>query len=376
MAKDYYHVLGIDKKASAEEVKKAFRKLAQKHHPDKGGDEAKFKEITEAYSVLSDAKRRREYDAYGQSFPGGNPGAGAQGNPFSGSGPSGNPFSGFDFSQFQHAGGGFGQGGAEFDFGDIFGDVFGGRANRARTPRGRDISIDLEIPFKESIFGTTRKVLIAKVSTCELCKGSGAKPGTELETCKTCNGSGRIHETRNSILGQFSTVRPCDACGGTGKVPKEKCPECKGHGTRRREEEITITIPPGIESGEMIRLPQQGEALKGGVAGDLYAKIHVPKHPTFRKEGSNLVMRLPVKLTDALLGAKVAVETLEGKTLEVTLPQMKKTEEILRVRGRGVPLDSRSGQAGDLLIYVEIVLPQKLTNRLKKSLEDLRDEGV
>ena len=364
MAKDYYAVLGIDKKASPEEVKKAFRKLAQKHHPDKGGEEAKFKEITEAYSVLSDDKKRREYDTYGQAFAGGNPNPGA-------AGAGQNPFGGFDFSQFQQ---GFGGGNVEFDLGDIFGDMFGARgAGRTRTPRGRDISIDLEIPFKESIFGTTRKVLIAKVSACDLCKGSGAKPGTELETCKTCGGSGRVHETRNSILGQFTNVRTCDTCGGSGKVPKEKCPECKGHGVKRKQEEITIQIPTGIESGEMIRLPQQGEALKGGTPGDLYAKIHVTPHPTFRKEGSNLVMRLPVKLTDALLGAKVSIESLEGKTLEVTLPQMKKAEEILRVRGRGVPVDK---VRGDLLIHLEVALPQKLTHKSKKALEDLQSEGL
>lgn len=361
MAKDYYATLGIDRKASTEDVKKAFRKLAQKHHPDKGGDEAKFKEVSEAYSVLSDAKKRREYDAYGQSFPGGSTGS-----------PQGGPqgFGGFDFSQFQQ---GFGNGGVDFDFGDIFGDVFGGRSSRSRTPRGRDISIDLEIPFKESIFGTTRNVLIAKVSTCDVCKGSGAKPGTEFEMCKTCNGTGRVHETHRSILGQFTNVRTCEVCAGSGKVPREKCPQCKGHGTLRKQEEIIITIPTGIESGEMIRLTGQGEAVKGGVAGDLYAKIHVPPHPTFRKEGTNLIMRLPVKITDALLGAKVSIESLEGKTLEVTLPHMKRAEEIIRVRGRGVPVGH---DRGDLLIHLEVVLPQKLSHKSKKALEDLQSEGL
>jgi len=361
MAKDYYNVLGVDKKATQDDIKKAFRKLAHKYHPDKGGtDESKFKEITEAYSILSDDKKRREYDTYGQAFAGGGPRAGGQG---------GNPFGGFDFSQFQQ---GFGNGGVEFDFGDIFGDVFGG-GRQQRTPRGRDISIDLEIPFKDAIFGTDRTVLIGKVSTCDLCKGNGAKPGTELETCVTCNGSGKIHETRNSILGQFSSVRACTICEGTGKVPKEKCPECKGHGTRRKEEEIKINIPAGIDNGEMIRLPQQGEAIKAGVAGDLYVKVHVKPHQTFRRDGANLIMDLPVKLTDALLGTTVSVETLEGKTLEVKIPVMKNVEELLRVAGKGIPVGAHRG---DLIIRLEVALPHKLSGKAKKSVEDLKSEGL
>ena len=362
MAKDYYHVLGIDKKASAEDVKKAFRKLAHKYHPDKGGgDETKFKEITEAYSVLVDEKKRREYDAYGQSFSGGAPGGG-QG------------YGGFDFSQFQQ---GFGNGGgAEFDFGDLFegfGDVFGGGRQRAHTKRGRDISMDIEISFKDSILGTKRNVLIAKIGTCEVCTGTGAKTGTELETCKTCNGSGRVHETRNSVLGQFTSVRACSACDGVGKIPKEKCTTCHGHGVRRKEEEIHVMIPGGIENGEMIRLPQQGEAVKGGTPGDLYVKVHVHPHSVFHKDGSNLVMNLPIKLTDALLGATVTIETLDGKILEVKIPQMKQAEEILRVKGKGVPYENTRG---DLLIRAHIALPHKLSGTARKAVDALRAEGL
>ena len=363
MAKDYYNVLGVDKKATGDDIKKAFRKLAHKYHPDKGGtDESKFKEITEAYSILSDDKKRREYDAYGQAFPGGGPS----------SAPQGGPFGGFDFSQFQQ---GFGQGGAEFDFGDIFGDIFAGaRGGQNRTPRGRDISIDLEISFKDAALGTTRTVLLAKVSTCDTCHGNGAKPSTEISSCTTCNGSGRVHEVRNSILGQFASVRTCTACDGLGKIPKEKCSECKGHGVKRREEEIKITIPAGIDNGEMIRLPQQGEAIKTGVAGDLYAKIHVKPHPTFRRDGSNLLMNLPVKLTDALLGTTASIETLEGKMLEVTIPPMKSAEEHLRVRGKGIPEGGSS--RGDLIIRLEVALPHKLSGKARKMVEELKTEGL
>jgi len=360
--KDYYSTLGVDKKASGEDIKKAFRKLAQKYHPDKGGDEARFKEITEAYAVLADEKRRREYDNYGQAFAGstGSQQAGGQGN----------PFAGFDFSQFQQ---GFGNGGVEFDIGDIFGDIFGGRGGRSKTPRGRDISIDLEVPFKDAIFGTKRSVLIAKVATCDICQGSGAKPGTELDTCGTCNGSGRLHETRRSILGQFTSERVCETCDGSGKVPKEKCSECKGHGVRRREVELHITIPTGIDNGEMIRLTGQGEAIKAGVAGDLYVKVHVKPHPLYHREGANLVMTLPVKLTDALIGTTIPIETLEGKTLEVNIPAMKKAEELLRIRGKGVPVDS---SRGDLIIRLEVALPHKLSHKARLAVEDLQSEGL
>ena len=365
MAKDYYNVLGVDKKATNDDIKKAFHKLAHKYHPDKGGtDESKFKEITEAYSILSDEKKRREYDTYGQAFAGG---------PSTGSGQAGNPFGGFDFSQFQQ---GFGNGGVEFDLGDIFGDFFGnarGGGTSRGNPRGRDISIDLEISFKDAVFGTTRNVLITKTSKCNICNGTGAKTGTELETCTTCNGSGRVHETRNSILGQFTSMRICNVCDGNGKIPKEKCSECKGHGTRRKEEEIHISIPAGIDNGEMIRLPQQGESIKTGIAGDLYVKIHVKPHHLFRRDGSNLIMKLPVKLTDALLGTTVSVEILEGKTLEVKIPPMKNPEELLRVAGKGIPV---GGRRGDLIIHLETAFPQKLSGKAKKAVEELKTEGL
>jgi molecular chaperone DnaJ len=360
MAKDYYATLGVDKKATQDDIKKAFRKLAHKHHPDKGGSDDTFKEITEAYAILGDEKKRREYDTYGQAFPGGAPG-GAQGN----------PFGGFDFSQFQQ---GFGQGGVEFDFSDIFGEIFGGRGSQARTPRGRDISIDLEVPFKDAVFGTERVVLIGKVATCDLCKGDGAKPGTEQESCKTCNGKGRVQEVRNSPFGQFSSVRVCSSCEGSGKVPKEKCPECKGHGVKRKEVELKIVIPAGVDDGEMIRLPQMGEAVKNGLAGDLYVKVHVKPHPTFSRRGHDLIMDLPVKLTDALLGTTVSLETLEGKTLEVKIPVMKRAEELLRVRGKGIPAGGSS--RGDLIIRLEVALPHKLSAKAKKSVDELKREGL
>ncbi len=353
MAKDYYSILGIEKSASKDDVKKAFRKLAHQYHPDKqGGDEAKFKEASEAYSVLSDDKKRAEYDSYGRVFGGG------------GGGPAG-----FDFSGFE--------GGVHFedlDLGSIFGefgDLFSG--GRARARRGRDISIDLEIPFRDAIFGVERKVLISKVSTCESCKGSGAKAGTNLITCATCNGNGKIRETRNSMLGTFTNVRVCAVCNGTGKIPQEKCSTCRGHGVLRREEEITVTIPPGLDDGEVIRLGGVGEAIQGGAAGDLYIKVHVLPHPVFRKEGPNLVMVLGVKLTDALLGVEYKVATFDGD-ITVKIPSGVSFGEILRVRGKGVPIER--GKRGDLLIKLNIKLPSKVSRSARKLLEELRNEGI
>lgn len=357
MAKNYYETLGVDKKATQDDVKKAFRRLAQKHHPDKGGDEKKFKEITEAYSVLSDDTKRREYDAYGQSFPGG--GAGQQAGGF-----------GFDPSQFS----GFGGGNVEFDFGDLFGDFFGGATGgRGRMKRGRDISMDIEISFKESVEGTKRTVLVTKVGKCDTCHGTGAKPNTEMKTCETCNGQGRVHETRNSPLGAFSSVRECSHCDGTGKVPKEKCATCSGHGVLKKEQELNISVPAGIDGGEMLRMPGHGEAVKGGASGDLYVKVHVKPHPVFRKDGLHLVMNMPMKLTDALVGTTTTIDTIDGKKLEVKIPPMSAPEETLRLRGKGVHIESHTG---DLLIRLSIALPKKLSSKTKKLIEELRSEGL
>lgn len=357
MAKNYYDILGVDKKATTEDIKKAFRKLAQKHHPDKGGDEALFKEITEAYAILGDERKRREYDSYGQTFQGGG-------------GPAG-----FDFSGFQ----GFQNGQfAEFDFSDLFegfGDVFA-NARKTRTPRGRDISMDIEISFKESILGASRSVLITKTVKCETCEGNGAKPGTELDTCKTCNGQGRVHETRDSVLGSFTSVRACVACDGLGKIPKEKCATCGGRGLLRKETEIKLQVPSGIDGGEMLRLPGQGEAIKNGISGDLYVKVHVKPHGVFKKEGVNLIMDLPIKLTDALLGTSVSVTTLDEKVLEVKVPPMNETEEVLRVRGKGVRYGTGETAVGDLLIRVSTTLPKKLSTKAKKAIQELKEEGL
>ena len=353
--KDYYEILGIEKKASKEEIKKAFHKLAHKYHPDKNsGDADKFKELSEAYSTLSDDKKRAEYDSYGRTF-----GSGGQGG-FQGGG--------FDFSQFQDA---FSQGGfGEFDFSDAFGDFFSGGG---RTARGRDISIDLEISFKESVFGTKRSVLLAKTAECETCSGSGAEPGTSLETCAKCNGSGKIHETTNSFFGSISMTRVCNTCRGNGKVPKEKCHTCRGEGVYKKQEEIEIVVPPGISGGEMIRLTGAGEAVAGGASGDLYVKIHVTSDPRFKKEGINLITDLSVKLSDALLGAEYKITTLDGEET-ITIPQGVSHGETIAIKGHGV--STGRGKRGDLIVRIKINLPQKLSRSAKALVEKLKEEGI
>lgn len=351
--KDYYQILGIQKTATDDDIKKAFRTLAHKFHPDKkGGDEAKFKEVSEAYAVLSDKKKRAEYDAYGRTFSG----AGGAGG-----------FGGFDFSNFN----GF-ESGVEFDLGDIFGEFFGGAGGR-RQKRGRDISIDIEVPFRDAVFGTERRVLISKVTTCDTCGGNGAKKGTSMRTCTTCNGKGQIHESRNSFFGSFTSVRTCPSCHGRREVPEDPCSSCDGVGVAKREEEVRVAVPAGVENGEMIRMPGRGEAAPGIAAGDLYVKLHVRPDKVFTRDGTNLIMTLPTKLTDALLGGEYKIQTLDGEA-SVTVPAGVTHGEFIRVRGKGVP--AGRGSRGDLLVRVNIEFPKKLSKDAKKLIEDLRAEGL
>jgi len=355
---DYYSILGLKKGSSREEVKKAFRKLAAEYHPDKKtGNEAKYKEITEAYAVLGDEKKKAEYDTYGHSFQGAG-GGGGQG------------FGGFSWGDFQQ---GFSGGqGFEFDINDIFQNFGFGGGGRGPA-RGRDISIDINLSFKESVFGVTRKVLITKNNTCETCTGSGAKKGSEQVTCPVCNGAGKIHETRQSVLGSFSTVRECDTCNGIGKVPKEACTNCRGSGITRTQEEIEIKVPPGIQNGEVIRMTARGEAIKGGQAGDLYIKVHAENDTNIKRDGNHLHTKLPVKLTDAMLGASYKVVTLDGE-MTINIPAGVTHGELLRIKDRGVPISGT--KRGDFYVKVDIELPKQLSKSAKKLIEELKKEGL
>ena len=352
MGKDYYTILGVPKNASKDDIKKAFRKLAHQYHPDKeGGDEGKFKEISEAYSVLSDDKKRAEFDSYGRVF-GGDGGGGSYGFDFSGAG--------FGAQDFQ-----------DFDLGDIFSDFFGG--SRRQQKRGRDISIDLALSFEESVFGSERKVLLTRGVQCATCEGSGAKSGTSFSTCAACNGNGSIHDTKKSVLGTFTSVRTCDSCHGKGQVAKDKCAVCRGLGIHRKEGEITIAIPPNVNNGEMIRLSGAGEAIAGGMPGDLYVKLHVKDDPRFTREGHTIYTTLTIKLSDALLGGEYKVKSLDGD-LTVKIPAGASPGEMLRVKGKGAPITDN--KRGDLLITLNIKLPQKLSRKAKKLVEEMRKEGI
>ena len=363
MSKDYYKTLGVDKNASEADIKAAFRKLAHQHHPDKnGGDDKKFKEVNEAYQTLSDKNKRAQYDQFGSAGPQFN---GAGGNPFGGAGGGfgGFDFGGFDFSQFQGGNGGF-----EFDLGDLFGGGFGG--GRSQVKRGNDIETQVKITFKESVFGVEKKITLNKVSECKTCHGTGGKPGTKMDTCKNCNGQGRIAKMQRTILGNMQTVVECDVCFGAGKIPVEKCATCRGAGVVRDREEILIKIPAGLNNGDTLRMDGAGEAIPHGKAGDLFIHLAIEAHPVFKRLGNDLVMPYEINLADALLGKKVEIETLDGKeTLEI--PEGINNGDQLKIKGKGV-MHGRG--RGDLLVGVKVLMPRKLSKKAKELIEDLRKE--
>lgn len=356
MSKDYYKTLGIDKSASKDEIKKAFHKMAHKYHPDKkDGDEAKFKEVNEAYQVLSDDQKRAQYDQFGSDGP-----------QFGGQGGG---FGGFDFSNF----GGFQQGGSfEFDIGDMFGDLFGGGGRRGK-PRGTDLQTTISLSFKESIFGIEKELKVTKPSVCNSCKGDGATPGTKLETCSTCNGSGVVKNIQRTILGSIATTQPCAKCHGTGKVPKDPCKTCRGTGVVHDTRTIKVSVPAGIENGETLRLSGMGEAIQGGTPGDLYVRVAVTPHSHIKRRGVDLYTTLDIKLTDALLGAQYAIETLDGQK-SVTIPAGTKIGSTVTLKDIGVPIGK--SKRGNFVVELNIKLPEKLSKEARVIIEELKKEGI
>lgn len=341
MAKqDYYEILGVSKTAEEREIKKAYKRLAMKYHPDRNqGDkeaEAKFKEIKEAYEVLTDSQKRAAYDQYGHAaFEQGGMGGGA------------------DFSDI---------------FGDVFGDIFGGGRGRQRAARGADLRYNMELTLEEAVRGVTKEIRIPTLEECDVCHGSGAKPGTQPQTCPTCHGSGQVQMRQ----GFFAVQQTCPHCQGRGTLIKDPCNKCHGHGRVERSKTLSVKIPAGVDTGDRIRLAGEGEAGEHGApAGDLYVQVQVKQHPIFEREGNNLYCEVPINFAMAALGGEIEVPTLDG-CVKLKVPGETQTGKLFRMRGKGVK-SVRGGAQGDLLCRVVVETPVGLNEKQKQLLQELQE---
>jgi molecular chaperone DnaJ len=352
--RDYYEVLGVSKDASADEIKKAFRRLAVQHHPDKeGGDEAKFKEINEAYDILKDAQKRQRYDQFGHAGVGG-----------SGGGPSGgNPFEGFNGQNVNFD---FGDGG----LGDIFNQFFGGggQGGRQAPRRGRDIEVSLQLSFEEAVFGVEHTLELDIEDTCSHCKGTTAEPGYDLKTCPTCHGSGQQTRVMNTLFGPMQQNVTCETCHGRGKVPEKVCSVCHGKGTERRKQTVSVKIPAGIDDGATIRLSGRGEATLDGEKGDLYLHIRVKADKKFTREGDIILSEQHIPMVDAALGTEIDVETVDG-TVRMKIPAGTQSGTDFKLSGHGVP-HLNNDRRGPHIVSVVVDTPTKLSRKQRTILED------
>ena len=365
MTKDYYEILGVSKGASQEEIKRAFRKKAHEHHPDKGnGNADKFKEANEAYTVLSDEKKRKSYDTYGSNWEN----AQRTGGFSAGGGPA-SGWEGFDL------GGHSGAQGFDFDLGDIFGDIFGGRSQHsARRNKGIDLEMGINIAFAEAVFGVQKEITLEKRDACKACKGTGAHEGGKVVTCSKCHGQGQIRTQRQTIFGNIASSTSCEVCQGTGKVPEVPCKVCSGAGSFRQEKTISVKIPAGIADGQSVRVAGEGEAgYRGSVPGDLYLRVRVEAHRELTRDGNNLYKGLPVSFTQAALGAKLLVETLDGK-IELKIPAGTQGGTQFRIKGKGVPEVSNPDRRGDLFVIARVIVPNKLNKKEKELLKQIAEE--
>ena len=357
MAKrDYYDVLGVSKTANADELKKAYRKLALKYHPDrnKGNAEAeeKFKEVNEAYSVLSDETKRSQYDQLG-------PDAFEQAQ--QGGGPGGNPFGG--------GFGGFSGSGMEDIFDMFFGGQGGrsGRASNAGPQRGADLRFDLEITFEEAAFGIEKEINLYRDEACDHCHGTGAEPGSKVETCPECHGSGYVRFTQNTMFGQMVNERPCSKCHGEGKIVSQPCKECRGKGTVKKNKHLKVKIPAGVDNGSRLRVAGEGEAgAKGGPSGDMYVNLYVKPHKFDERDVTTVLCAVPINIVQATLGAEIKVPTLDGQ-VTMKVPEGTQPGKVLRLKGKGIP-SLRGGLRGDQLVRIKVVVPTKLSDKQKDAL--------
>lgn len=359
--RDYYEVLGVDKSASDEELKKAFRKLAKQYHPDANPDnkeeaEKKFKEINEAYETLSDPQKRKMYDQFGPDGPAGF-GGGASGGYYSG---------GFDgFSDFG-------------DLGDIFssffGGGFGGRASRRNNNgpvKGADLKTTVDITFEESFLGVEKEVVVNRYETCTTCGGNGAKPGTVIDTCGICHGTGQVRQVQNTILGQMQTTRTCSNCNGTGKVIKQPCEECKGKGKVRKQARIKVKIPAGIDDNQTIVLRGEGESgFRGGQKGDLYIIVRVKRHSIYTRSGNDVYCTIPITFTQATLGADLQIPMVDGSKEIFRIPEGTQTDSKFTIRGKGFRNVNTSGQ-GNFVFTVQVQVPKRLSKEQRDLLNEL-----
>lgn len=363
MSKDYYKILGVEKGASADEIKKAFRKLAHKYHPDKqGGDEEKFKEVNEAYQVVGNEEKRKKYDQFGSDFD-------SQGGFGGGAGWE-------DFMRAARGGGG-GQN-VHFDFGDIdlgdmFGGMFGGGGRSRRARRGNDIQVDVQLEFKEAIFGTEKEIRLTKNNDCAVCDGSGNEPGSPVKKCVQCNGQGQVRQVQQTILGAMQTVATCPSCQGQGETAEKKCKHCSASGRVRSESKYNVKIPAGIDDGRAIKLSGKGESAgAGGESGDLYVVVHVKADKEFERRDNDIYTDLHISYIQAALGDKVEINTIDGEKT-IVIPEGTQSHQQMRLKNLGVP-SLHGGSRGNHYVRVIVDVPKKLSRKARKMLEDLKPE--
>jgi len=350
MTNDYYHILGVEKGASKDEIKKAYKTLAKKYHPDLNHEESaaeKFKEVNEAASVLGDDKKREQYDAVGHAA-------------FQQSSRGGGRPEGFDYNQFH----------GDFDFGDIFDMFFSGGARGPRTLRGDDLRYDLELTLEEAAFGAKKKVNLTKYDRCSSCKGRG---GDKTETCSACHGQGMVRQARRTPFGVFQSTGPCGTCGGTGQTVKHICKDCDGEGIEHTRKTVEVTIPAGVDDGTRVRVSGEGNAgPRGSPAGDLYIFLSVEPHDVFERKGFDIHVDVPISFAQAVLGAEIEVPTLDGRS-RLKVPKGTQTHTVFRLREKGVPV-LQSHSRGDQYVRVVVVTPEKLTKKQEQALREFSGE--